>query len=128
MSEFWRSRVIGQLQRDSAIGALKLGALLRRHGDLQGAEAAFRRADKRGDAEAALSLGELLERRGQLAGAEAAFERAIERAKTQQNPEVLDAATRALRGLGRGPDRRASVPVALVADRGAPQVPLRLKS
>jgi tetratricopeptide (TPR) repeat protein len=80
MSEFWRSRVIGQLQRDSAIGALKLGALLRRHGDLQGAEAAFRRADKRGDAEAALSLGELLERRGQLAGAEAAFERAIERA------------------------------------------------
>lgn len=26
MSEFWRSCVIGQLQRDSAIGALKLGA------------------------------------------------------------------------------------------------------
>ena len=47
--------------------------------DLAGAEAAFRRADQRGDAEGAFILGELLAQRNDLPGAEAAYLRAYQR-------------------------------------------------
>jgi tetratricopeptide (TPR) repeat protein len=53
--------------------------LLEQRGDHQGAEAAYRRADERGDGVAAANLGVLLEERGDLAGAEAAYRRADER-------------------------------------------------
>ena len=53
--------------------------LLAEHGALAEAEAAFRRADERGDAVAAFNLGVLLEDRGALAEAEAAYRRADER-------------------------------------------------
>jgi hypothetical protein len=48
-------------------------------GDVAGAEAAYRRADQRGDALGAFRLGLLREQRGDLAGAETAFARAAER-------------------------------------------------
>ena len=50
--------------------------LLAEHGALAEAEAAFRRADERGDAVAAFNLGVLLEERGALPEAEAAYRRA----------------------------------------------------
>ena len=53
--------------------------LLAEHGALAEAEAAFRRADERGDAVAAFNLGVLLEDRGALAEAEAAYRRAEQR-------------------------------------------------
>ena len=53
--------------------------LLEQRGDLDGAEAAYRRADARGDATGAFNLGGLLAERGDLAGAEAAYRRADER-------------------------------------------------
>jgi hypothetical protein len=65
--------------RLAATGACNLGVLLERRGDLEGAEAAYRRADERGHATGACYLGVLLERRGDLEGAEAAFRRADER-------------------------------------------------
>ena len=47
--------------------------------DLEGAEAAYRRADERGDGAGASNLGLLLKQRGDLEGAEAAWRRADER-------------------------------------------------
>ena len=46
---------------------------------MEGAEAAYRRADERGDAFGAVSLGLVLEERGDVEGAEAAYRRADER-------------------------------------------------
>lgn len=56
-----------------------LGTLLEPRGDVDGAEAAYRRADKRGHAGAAFNVGVLLAGRGDFAGAEAAYTRAEER-------------------------------------------------
>jgi tetratricopeptide (TPR) repeat protein len=56
-----------------------LGVLAEERGDLEGAEAAYRRADERGHADAAFALGVLLQQRGDLEGAEAAYRRADER-------------------------------------------------
>jgi len=53
--------------------------LLEQRGDVEGAEAAYRRADDRGDATAAFNLAALLVERGDLDGAEAAYERAGQR-------------------------------------------------
>src|ERR1035438_4921770 len=53
--------------------------LLAERGDLEGAEAAWRRADERGDSGGACNLGVLLHERGDLEGAEAAYRRADER-------------------------------------------------
>jgi TPR repeat protein len=55
------------------------GALRNADSPVVGAEAAFRRADERGDADGAFKLGLLFEGRGDLVGAEAAFRRAEER-------------------------------------------------
>lgn len=52
-----------------------LALLLEQRGDLAGAEAAFRRADERGDANGAFEPGAILERRGELAAAESAYQR-----------------------------------------------------
>ena len=61
------------------MGRRGLGALLYKRGDLEGAEAAYRRGDERGDAIAASNLGDLLEERGDTEGAEAAYRRGDER-------------------------------------------------
>ena len=53
--------------------------LLEEQGDRIGAEAAYRRADQRGDANGAFNLGVLLEARENLAAAEDAYKRADER-------------------------------------------------
>jgi hypothetical protein len=50
------------------------------------AEAAFGRADERGDADGAVNLGMLLEARGDIPGATAAYRRAYERG----HPELAD--------------------------------------
>ena len=52
--------------------------MLEELGDLAGAEAAYRRADERGESVGAMNLGALLEEHGDLAGAEAAYRRADE--------------------------------------------------
>jgi peptidoglycan hydrolase-like protein with peptidoglycan-binding domain len=59
--------------------AFSLGVRLDEQGDLAGAEAAYRRADRRGHAAAASNLGVLLEGHGDAIGAEAAYRRADER-------------------------------------------------
>lgn len=58
------------------MAAYNLGVLLARRGDLEGAEAAYRRADERGNGAAAYNLGVLLDERGDTDWATAAFERA----------------------------------------------------
>lgn len=62
-----------------AVSAYNVGVLLGERGDLQGTEAAYRRADERGDPDAAANLGDLLKARGDVKGAEAAYRRAGER-------------------------------------------------
>jgi Flp pilus assembly protein TadD len=69
-------------------------------GDLEGAEAAYRRGVERGVADAAHNLGVLLQQRGDLEGAKAAWRRARRRALGEGNEEVAEAARLALRGLG----------------------------
>jgi peptidoglycan hydrolase-like protein with peptidoglycan-binding domain/Flp pilus assembly protein TadD len=64
---------------DEAAEACNLGVALERQGDIPGAEAAYRRADERGDANGAFNLGGLLADRGDIPGAEAAYRRADER-------------------------------------------------
>jgi TPR repeat protein len=61
---------------------------------MAGAEAAYRRADQRGDATGAFNLGSLLERHDP-AAAEAAYRRAAERG----HPELADMAQAALSHL-----------------------------
>lgn len=56
--------------------AVELGSLLLEHGEVAGAERAYRYADAHGDAVAASNLGVLLEQRGDVDGAEAAYRRA----------------------------------------------------
>ena len=63
-------------QSEDAKPSLELGARLLEHGDMAGAERAYRAADERGDPIGASNLGVLLENRGDLAGAEAAYRRA----------------------------------------------------
>jgi peptidoglycan hydrolase-like protein with peptidoglycan-binding domain len=76
--------------RGAAIGALasqardpaadrRLGQRFEEHGDVNGAVAAYRRADERGDAAAAFHLAALLGQRGARAEAEAAYRRADQR-------------------------------------------------
>jgi tetratricopeptide (TPR) repeat protein len=57
--------------------------LLEERGDLSAAEAAYRRADQRGDANGSFNLGLLLEERGDLGGAIAAYERADQRGSSE---------------------------------------------
>jgi Flp pilus assembly protein TadD len=66
--------------------------LLEQRGDLAGAEAAYRRADQRGDATGAFNLGGLLADQGNVDEAEAAYRRAYERG----HPELADQARAAL--------------------------------
>ena len=72
--------------------------LLEGHGDSAGAEAAYQRADRRGDASGSFNLGVLLEAREDLVGAEAAYRRADERGTPLQLPTSVcssnDRATR----------------------------------
>ena len=58
---------------------VKLAHVLTTRSHLEGAEAAYRRADDRGDSQGAFNLGILLEERGELEGAEGAYRRADER-------------------------------------------------
>jgi ABC-2 type transport system permease protein len=62
---------------------VKLAHVLTTPSHLEGAEAAYRRADERGSAEGAFNLGVLLEDRGELEGAEAAYRRADERGSAE---------------------------------------------
>ena len=55
------------------------GVLLSERGDLVGAEAAFRRADERGDASGAFNLGMLLEPKDDVATTQAAYRRSRQR-------------------------------------------------
>ena len=64
---------------DKAAEPASVDAVTEGRADLAGAEAAYRRAEERGDAAAAVNLGVLLEQNGDLAGAEAAYRRADER-------------------------------------------------
>ena len=59
--------------------AFNLGVLLREQGDIEGAEAAWRRADERGDPTPTFNLGVLLREQGDIEGAEAALRRARQR-------------------------------------------------
>ena len=61
------------------MAASNLGVRLDRRGDLAEAEAAYRRADVRGDANGAFNLAGLLAEPGESAGAEAGYRRADER-------------------------------------------------
>ncbi|MBV9947381.1 MAG: hypothetical protein JOZ69_11070 [Myxococcales bacterium] len=73
--------------------------LLELRGDIAGAEAAYRRADERGDPVGSFKLGGLLEERNDFAGAAAAYGRASERGQSY----VADIAQAALTQLhGRG--------------------------
>jgi Flp pilus assembly protein TadD len=56
-----------------------IGFALHQTSDVEGAEAAWRRGDERGDAVAAFNLGILLRQRGDVEGAEAAYRRGDER-------------------------------------------------
>jgi len=62
---------------------VKLAHVLTTRSHVKGAEAAYRRADERGDLEGAFNLGVLLEQRGELEGAEAAYRRADERGSAE---------------------------------------------
>jgi tetratricopeptide (TPR) repeat protein len=63
--------------RAPAVGAYTFGILLEQCGDVEGAEAAYSRADEHGLAAGAYNLGVLLEERGDVEGAMAAYRRAI---------------------------------------------------
>jgi tetratricopeptide (TPR) repeat protein len=60
----------------AATALSNLGILLQQQGDLEGAEAAYRRADEHGHADAAFNLAILLQQHDDLEGAEAAYRRA----------------------------------------------------
>ncbi len=62
-----------------ADATFSLGVLLEEQGNVEGAEAAYRRADTLGHPAAASNLGVLLEQRGDRKGARAAYRRADER-------------------------------------------------
>src|SRR5205085_2022585 len=64
---------------ENGAAAAALAAQLERQGDLDGALAAYRRADAYGEPAAATNLGVLLEQRGDLDGAVTAYRRAEER-------------------------------------------------
>jgi tetratricopeptide (TPR) repeat protein len=65
--------------RLAGVAAFCVGAVLDERGDEDGAEAAYRRGDERGDDDSAFNLGVLLRRRGDEDGAAAAYRRAEER-------------------------------------------------
>jgi Flp pilus assembly protein TadD len=71
--------------------------LLQERGDVEGAEAAYRRGDERGHAVAAFNLGVLLQERGDLEDAEASYGRAA----AADDNEVAQRASAALESLGR---------------------------
>lgn len=66
-------------RRLSATSAFNTGLLLAGTGDVNAAEAAYRRADERGSLRGAFNLGQLLRHREDAQGAEAAYRRADER-------------------------------------------------
>jgi virulence factor Mce-like protein len=74
-----RTYARGEETGEHGSGAFNLGFVLERQGDLDGAAAAYRRADEAGHAGAAVNLGLLLERQGDIEGAEAALQRAVDR-------------------------------------------------
>jgi TPR repeat protein len=66
-------------QHDSGDSAFDYALMLEKHGDEQGAIAAYQRADQLGHPAAATNLGVLLEQHGEPAAAAAAYRRAAER-------------------------------------------------
>ena len=74
-----RRRIAARIRGATRPGAFNLGGLLAERGDLEGAAAAYHRADQRGDPGAASNLGMLLEQDGDLSGAARAYRRAVER-------------------------------------------------
>src|SRR5580700_4435900 len=70
-------------ERLAGVSALNLGILLAKHGQAEQAQAAYRRADKRGSAEGAFNLGNLLRERDEVKQAEAAWRRADERGSAE---------------------------------------------
>jgi hypothetical protein len=72
-------------------GAFNLGVVLHQRGDVEGAKAAYERAEQRRDPDAAFNLGVLLYETGDLAGAEAAWRRSAGRghARAAENLDFL---------------------------------------
>ena len=69
-------REFGRLDANGdAGGAFNLGVVLHQRGDVEGATAAYRRAEERGDPDATFNLGVLAYEAGNLDGAEAAWQR-----------------------------------------------------
>ena len=91
-----RPHTVARLIAATMLPLVDLGVLLAEHGALAEAEAAFRRADERGDADAAFNLGVLLEDRGALAEADGGLRRAGQRG----DGEVAEMARAALLDLG----------------------------
>jgi hypothetical protein len=77
--------------RGDSGGAYNLGVLLAERGDLEGAEAAYRRADERGHPGGASKLGLLPKERGDLEGAKAAWRRVADSPDQQVTTLVRDA-------------------------------------
>ncbi len=69
--------------RLATASAFNMGVLLARLDDLDGAEAAYRRADAAGGMRGAYNLGQLLRHRGELGEAENAYRRADERGSAE---------------------------------------------
>ncbi len=117
-------------QGDDAIGAFNLGLFLQEHGNLPGAQAAYRQADEHGHGPAASNLGALLEDQGASAEAEAAYRRADWRGDATgafnlgvllQERGALDEAEAAYRRADqRGHGAAASNLGVLLEERGAP--------
>ena len=77
-------------------GAFNLGVVLHQRGDVTGAMAAYRRAERRGDPDAAFNLGVLLYEAGDFDGAEASWQRSVQRGNSRatQNLDFLAARRR----------------------------------
>src|SRR5947207_14232778 len=91
-----RPTVAPKLLEPSGSPASELGMQLEERGGPEGAEAAYRRADKRGDATGGYNVGGLLAERGDIAAAQAAYLRAARDGPT----EVAESARMALLDLG----------------------------
>ena len=70
-------------------GAFNLGVVLHQRGDVEGAIAAYERAEQRGDRDAAFNLGVLLYETGDLAGANAAWRRSASRGHVRAAANLL---------------------------------------
>jgi TPR repeat protein len=70
-------------------GAFNLGVVLHQRADVEGATAAYERAEQRGDPDAAFNLGVLLYEAGNLDGAEAAWRRSAGRGHVRAAANLL---------------------------------------